>query len=105
MSCYDCHSNNTEYKWYDNIAPLSWYVDNNILKAKFSLNFSKWGEFPSWRRLLFFQGAIPYDIETKKMPPKSYTFMHPDAKISLDEKKQISKWISSIDFTKEQKNE
>ena len=38
-SCYDCHSNQTDYAWYDNIAPLSWYVDKNIKRAKFSLNF------------------------------------------------------------------
>lgn len=100
-SCYDCHSNDTNYKWYDNIAPLSWYVDSNIKRAKFSLNFSDWGNFPSWRRLLFFQGAIPYDIDTKKMPPQDYLLMHSDAKISRQEKKEINTWISSIDFTKE----
>ena len=100
-SCYDCHSNHTEYKWYDNIAPLSWYVDSNIKRAKFSLNFSEWGDFPSWRRLLFFQGAIPYDIDIKKMPPQNYLLMHSDAEISSDKKEQIARWISSIDFTKE----
>ena len=100
-SCYDCHSNHTEYKWYDNIAPLSWYVDSNIKRAKFSLNFSEWGDFPSWRRLLFFQGAIPYDIDIKKMPSQNYLLMHSDAEISSDKKEQIARWISSIDFTKE----
>lgn len=23
-SCYDCHSNNTEYPWYSNIQPVKW---------------------------------------------------------------------------------
>ena len=100
-SCYDCHSNNTEYKWYDNIAPLSWYVDTKIKRAKFSLNFSEWGSFEAWQRRLFLQGAIIYDINIDRMPPKNYLTMHSDAKISLQEKKEIELWIRSIDFTKE----
>lgn len=57
-SCYDCHSNNTNYAWYDNIAPISWYVDSKVKRGKLSLNFSKWGTFESWQRRLFLQGAI-----------------------------------------------
>ena len=100
-SCYDCHSNHTEYKWYDNIAPLSWYVDSNIKRAKFSLNFSEWGDFPSWRRLLFLQGGIPYDIDIEKMPPKNYLLLHKDATLSRKQKETIELWIKQLDFFKE----
>jgi len=100
-SCYDCHSNHTEYSWYDNIAPLSWYVDKNIKRAKFSLNFSEWGKFEPWQRRLFFQGGIIYDINIDRMPPKNYLTMHPDAKISPVEKKSIQRWIDSVDLLKE----
>ncbi len=100
-SCYDCHSNQTDYTWYDNIAPLSWYVDKNIKRAKFSLNFSEWGTFEAWQRRLFFQGGIIYDINIDRMPPKSYLTLHPKAKISSKEKREIEKWISTVDLMKE----
>ena len=100
-SCYDCHSDNTNYTWYDNIAPLSWYIDNKIKRGKFSLNFSKWRSFEPWQRRIFFQGGIIYDINIDRMPPKSYLSMHPKAKISEEEKKQIEKWIATVDLMKE----
>lgn len=100
-SCYDCHSNQTDYRWYDNIAPLSWYVDKNIKRAKFSLNFSEWDTFEAWQRRLFFQGAIMYDIDTKRMPPKSYLALHPEAAISEQEKEAIAAWIATVDMMKE----
>ena len=97
-SCYDCHSNNTNYTWYDNIAPLSWYVDNNIKKAKFSLNFSNWGSFEPWRRRVFFQGGIIYDININKMPPSNYLFLHKNSNISKAQKIQIQDWINTINL-------
>lgn len=100
-SCYDCHSNHTSYAWYDNIAPLSWYIDTTIKRAKFSLNFSQWGDFEPWRRRLFLQGAIPYDIEIGKMPPNNYLFFHRDSHISKREAQNIQEWINSLDFFKE----
>lgn len=100
-SCYNCHSDRTDYAWYDNIAPLSWYVDAKIKRAKLSLNFSRWGTFEPWQRRLFLQGAIMYDIDTKRMPPKSYLALHPEAAISEQEKEAIAAWIATVDMMKE----
>jgi len=100
-SCYDCHSEHTDYAWYDNITPLSWYVDKKIIRAKRSLNFSKWGAFEPWQRRLFLQGAIMYDIDTGRMPPKSYLALHPEAEISKQEKEAIATWLSTVDMMKE----
>ncbi len=100
-SCYDCHSNYTNYNWFDNIAPISWYIDKKIKRAKFSLNFSEWGKFEPWQRRLFLQGGISYDISIDRMPPKSYLILHPDARLNNRDKEMILEWISKIDFTKE----
>jgi hypothetical protein len=100
-SCYDCHSNHTNYTWFDNLAPISWYVDKKIKRGKFSLNFSKWGSFEPWQRRLFLQGGIIYDIDIDRMPPKSYVLLHPNAKISEEEKDQIETWVKTVDFMKE----
>lgn len=35
-SCFDCHSNNTVYSWYDHIHPVSWVLDHHIEEGKIS---------------------------------------------------------------------
>jgi tellurite resistance protein TehA-like permease len=100
-SCYDCHSNYTNYRWYDNIAPISWYIDRKIQRGKLSLNFSKWRTYEIWQRRLFFQGGMIYDINIKRMPPKSYLLLHPEAKIIEKKRELIAKWIESVDLMKE----
>lgn len=43
-SCYDCHSNHTNYRWYDYIQPARMLVESHIKDAKQNLNFSELGE-------------------------------------------------------------
>ena len=33
-SCYDCHSNNTSYPWYNKIQPASWFLEKHIKEGK-----------------------------------------------------------------------
>ena len=40
-SCYDCHSNNTTYLWYDNVQPVLWYIKSHIKDGKQDLNFDE----------------------------------------------------------------
>ena len=44
-SCYDCHSNNTNYVWYDYIQPARALVESHIKNAKEDLNFNEWGKY------------------------------------------------------------
>ncbi len=44
-SCYDCHSNNTDYPWYNKIQPVAWFMEGHINEAKEELNFSEFGNF------------------------------------------------------------
>lgn len=41
-ACFDCHSNETEWKWYSNIAPVSWFIQNEVDEGRAELNFSAW---------------------------------------------------------------
>lgn len=44
-SCYDCHSNETQYPWYSSVAPISWWLSEHIRHGRGELNFSEWGEY------------------------------------------------------------
>ena len=43
-SCYDCHSNQTKWPWYTNVAPASWLVENDVKSGRPTLNFSDWNK-------------------------------------------------------------
>ena len=42
VSCYDCHSNNTQYPWYNKIQPVAWFLEDHIKEGKAELNFNEW---------------------------------------------------------------
>ena len=46
-SCYDCHSNNTNYPWYSNIQPVGFFMEHHIKEAKENVNFDEWGNYSS----------------------------------------------------------
>lgn len=93
-SCYDCHSNHSNYQWYNYIQPARMVVENHIKNAKEDLNFSEWGTYSNRKkeRLLT---AIKKQTETKKMPLPSYTLMHRNAKLDNKEIKILLSWLES----------
>ncbi len=95
-SCYDCHSNKTEYYWYDHISPISWYVDTHVMDGKNELNFSVW-RTTDYRTKRVHLSNIITNITEGKMPLSSYTFMHPKTKLSDKQIEQILAWVSTIE--------
>ncbi|CAH0335043.1 hypothetical protein FVB9288_00663 [Flavobacterium sp. CECT 9288] len=91
-SCYDCHSNNTNYVWYDYVQPARTLVENHIKNAKQDLNFNEWGTYSNRKqeRLL---NSIKEQIETKQMPLSSYTIMHENAKLNDEQIKVLTNWL------------
>lgn len=42
-SCYDCHSDLTEWPWYSKIFPINVYLYRHVREGKVELNLSEWG--------------------------------------------------------------
>jgi Haem-binding domain len=82
-ACYDCHSNETVWPWYSNVAPASWLLAADIAEGRDRLNFSDWGSRSQPAEVIIRQ------IERGSMPPGRYTALHPTAKLSADEKAQL----------------
>ena len=102
-SCYDCHSNDTRYPWYVNIEPMGWVMANHIKNGKANLNFSEFGSY-SKRKQANKLRAIAKSINDGSMPISSYTIMHTDAKLSEENKKNITDWVSHTKDSMEIKN-
>ena len=93
-SCYDCHSNKTRWPWYANVAPVSWFVIDHVNEGRRDLNFSEWGRY-SREDQKGHLGQLCELVTEGWMPLSSYTPLHPDAKLSDEDKKLICNWAST----------
>ena len=94
-SCYDCHSNNTSYPWYSEIAPLSWWITHHVDEAKEELNFSVWSTFSEKRKKHKLKEMIE-QLEEKEMPLKTYLPMHPKAKLTDNQINELINWVKRL---------
>lgn len=91
-SCYDCHSNQTVYPWYSKVAPASWFMNNHIKEARGKINFSEWDKYTAEDQVKILEECIEV-IEENEMPLKSYILIHPQAKLSEEEKDALLNWF------------
>jgi hypothetical protein len=90
-SCQNCHSEKTEWPWYSHIAPMSWLVEGDVSQARSHMNLSRWDSYTveSKQDILARVGAV---VRSRQMPPDRYTLIHPNAKLSPEERDQIYGW-------------
>ncbi|MCK3684415.1 heme-binding domain-containing protein [Maribellus sp. YY47] len=94
-SCFDCHSNNTTYRWYHNISPVSWMVADHIREGKKELNFSEWGNMDIFSQITKLE-EMCQESEHRKMPLKSYLLMHSKAKLSDEQIATLCDWTTRL---------
>jgi hypothetical protein len=79
-ACFDCHSNQTVWPWYSNVAPVSWLNQRDVDGGRRHLNFSQ------WNRPQKHAGHVIQEIKTGDMPLWFYLPMHAAARLSETEK-------------------
>lgn len=90
-SCMDCHSYQTRWPEVGHLAPISWWVADNVAGARRSLNFSEWTQYrPSYAIATL--GAISEAVTEKAMPPDDYLAYRPQAGLSEDDRKALADW-------------
>ena len=94
-SCYDCHSNNTYYPWYNNIQPVAWWLNHHINEGKRELNFNEFASYRIRRQYKKMEDLID-QIKEDEMPLSSYTFIHKDAKLNQAQKLALGNWAKTI---------
>ena len=82
-SCYDCHSNETKWWWAIEIAPFSWLAQSDIDEARQRVNFSEWSGQLTVNGLQW--------VVNRGMPPMQYTIVHPDSKLTDEQKRTLVK--------------
>jgi hypothetical protein len=79
-ACRDCHSNDTRWPWYSNVAPISWFVIDHVNHGRSHLNYSDWAQYSpdDARQLLKNMCAF---AKKDTMPLPSYLRMHREARL------------------------
>ena len=95
VSCYDCHSNNTQYPWYNKIQPVAWFLEDHIKEGKAELNFNEWDSLSSRRKASKLRSIIK-QIENDEMPLDSYTLIHSEATFTEAETEELINFITQL---------
>lgn len=93
-SCFDCHSSETNLRWFNKLTPINYFVYEDILKGREAMDFSKWDSLPAGN----VNGQLYYSLNKileGEMPLPSYTAVHPDAKLSANAIETLKKYLLS----------
>jgi len=93
-SCRDCHSNDTRWPWYSQVAPMSWMLIDHVNSGRRHFNYSEWAGYPPDK-----SRKVLHDIceETKQgsMPVGSYTLVHRDARLTDADVATLCAWTAA----------
>ena len=82
-ACADCHSNETRWPWYTNVAPVSWLVSRDVNEGREKFNISEWGRADN-------EGDESAEsVQKGEMPLWFYVPLHPEANLTATEKEQF----------------
>ena len=100
-SCYDCHSNLTQWPWYSHVAPISWFLVDHVNGGRRHANFSEWlphnakdAKDPTEFSLQKFH-SICRQVQTHAMPLTSYVLLHAAARLSQGDIDTICQWTDT----------
>jgi Haem-binding domain len=88
-ACFTCHSDETTWPWYSDVAPISWLVERDVQDGRRHLNFSEWD------RLQRHAKDSGDQVRRGEMPPWFYLPMHPEAKLTVAEKDRLIRGLSA----------
>ncbi len=93
-ACYDCHSHETRWPWYAYVAPVSWLVADHVEHGRGDLNFSRWPKFDFDEQDDILED-IRKQIEKDRMPLRSYRILHPEARLSEEDRRRLLRWAGA----------
>lgn len=88
-ACFDCHSNESIWPWYSNVAPISWLVQHDVEEGRQKLNFSEWGTRGEGEE----GGEMVESIDRGRMPPAIFLITHPEARLTDAELEQLAQGL------------
>jgi hypothetical protein len=93
-ACYDCHSHETVWPWYSQVAPVSWLVGHDVDEGREELNFSTWAAYGPRRKAKKLRETIE-EVDEGHMPPWYYLLMHGEARLTPADRGALRAWTAA----------
>jgi mono/diheme cytochrome c family protein len=93
-ACYDCHSNETVWPWYSQVAPFSWLLARDVREGREELNFSTWNQYSIQQQVKKLRESWK-EVSEGDMPPWYYLPVHRDAGLSAEDRTALHNWTLS----------
>ena len=90
-ACKDCHTHDTTWPWYSNVAPVSWLLIDHVNHGRRHVNFSDWASYSASDAAKHMKDACKM-VREGEMPMTSYVWMHDEAKLSQADIDRICAW-------------
>jgi len=94
-ACYDCHSHETTFPRYTRFQPVGWWTKGHVKGGRNKVNFSIWGNYTDKEKIAKAQACAEV-LSEKRMPPKSYAWMHPDAKLDNEARAAMVEFFNNL---------
>ena len=94
-TCYDCHTDKTNYPWYNSITPVNYWLAEHVKDGKKHLNFSKWGDY-SLKKKEHKMDELYEEVEKGEMPLNSYTWTHSEANLTPEQVEAVVAWGKKV---------
>ncbi len=91
-SCQNCHTYKTVWPWYSQVAPMSWLVASDVKEAREHLSLSDWANYDK-KKAVSKLDEICEEVSEGNMPLPSYTLLHPEAKLTEEDKRILCDWV------------
>ena len=95
-ACYDCHSNQTNLRWFDRITPANWLVAHDVRTGRAHLNFSDLGALPAAKQRAALFEALN-QAELGAMPPTAYRLVHPGSVLNNEQFELIRSYLQTAE--------
>lgn len=92
--CRDCHSSETVWPWYSNVAPVSWLLVNHVREGRREFNYSNWGSLRPDKASHILEKMCE-EVTKGGMPLPSYVPLHPDARLTPDDVTKLCAWTEA----------
>jgi hypothetical protein len=88
-ACFDCHSNETRWPWYTNVAPVSWLTQYDVVEGRRAVNYSEWDRRQKEAR------ESAKTVRKGEMPPWLYLISRPHARLSVAERSDLIRGLEA----------
>ncbi|MBT4915791.1 MAG: heme-binding domain-containing protein [Formosa sp.] len=92
-ACFDCHSDQTDYPWYNSITPINYWLNSHIKGGKKHFDVSKWFSYSDNRKVHKLEELVE-EVKERKMPLKSYTWTHKSAVLDQNQINSLVNWAN-----------